>query len=380
MKKKTVYVDLFYLNTALTGIKTYMTEFCESVNEDAKKDITFIFSHNYRDQIESEFFRGDVAYWKKLFYHIYYFFWKQFILPYKVNKSGADVLLCFDFVAPTWPIRAKKLVVIHDAFFWQMPENYNSFWRAYFIPMVLAGIKGETTVVTTSLAAKKALEDHAGIKKSIEIIYQCPKLLPATSQGEEAVLKTYKIQPKGYFLHVGSFDKRKMIPTLVTAFATIEKKYPGKYQLVLVGERGLSRALDDYDNVLREIQERKLSKQVRLTGFLSDKEVKALYQNAFAYVFPSSNEGFGIPIIEAMNNGLPIIISDQEALKEIANGAALIHKVGNTDELATRMQELIEDPKLVHALIEKGYKRCAQFNRLSFFGRFEELVNRVLEK
>ncbi|EKB50803.1 glycosyltransferase family 4 protein [Cecembia lonarensis] len=374
MKKKTVYVDLFYLNTALTGIKTYMSEFCEAVEENTSDEVSYIFSHNFRQQMASNFYRGNVAYWKKLFYHIYYFFWKQCLLPLKVKKSGADVLICFDFIAPAWPLKAKKLVVIHDAFFWQMPQNYNKFWRAYFIPMIHSGLRGKCTVVTTSFTAKKALEIYSGIHKNIEVIYQCPKLLPEHTQTEGNTLEKFGIQPKRYFLHVGSFDKRKMIQTLVDAFGVIEKKYPGKYSLVLVGERGLSLALDDYDNVVRKIKDENLTAQVKLTGFLPDITVKELYQNAFAYVFPSSNEGFGIPVIEAMNNHIPVIISNQDALMEIAAEAALIHEVGNAESLATMMERLIEDPTLIEELIEKGNRRCAHFNRSSFFNRFEKLI------
>ncbi len=372
MKKKKVFVDLFYLNTALTGIKTYMLEFCEAAKTFPTEDVVYIFSHNHQKQADSTFFRGDVARWKKLFYHLYYFAWKQLILPFKVKKSGADVLLCFDFIAPAFPLNTKKLVVVHDAFFWQMPQNYNRIWRGYFIPMIHAGLKGNTTVITTSHSAKNALEKNAGLHQKIEVIYQCPKLLPES--GEDRVLDKLGLHPKSYFLHVGSFDKRKRIPTLVTAFAEIEKQYPGKFSLVLVGEKGLSSALDDYRQVVQKIKEKALEHKVVLPGFLPDREVKALYQNAFAYVFPSSNEGFGIPVIEAMRSGIPVIISDQDALLEIAGEAALIHEMDNPLDLAAQMKELIEKPKLIDALILKGQQRARGFSREGFIGGFLKLI------
>jgi glycosyltransferase involved in cell wall biosynthesis len=372
MKKKTVYVDLFYLNTALTGIKTYILEFCEAVNENSSTDIKYIFSHDYLTQGRSTFYRGNVAYWKKLFYHVYYFIWKQLILPFKVKKSGANVLLCFDFIAPAFPLNVKKMVVIHDAFFWQMPQNYNHIWRKYFITMIHAGLKGNSTVITTSLYARKALEKSSGIRQNIAVIYQCPKLLPeSVNQG---VLDKLGLEEKSYFLHVGSFDKRKMIPTLVTAFAEIEKQYTGQFLLVLVGERGLSSALDDYEQIIQKIKEKDLGKRVLLPGFLPDEEVKSLYQNAFAYVFPSANEGFGIPVIEAMSNGIPVIVSNQEALMEIAGGAALVHSIGDVASLTEKMDTLIKNPQLLTKLVEKGNERSKHFNRSSFLSRFEALI------
>jgi glycosyltransferase involved in cell wall biosynthesis len=372
MKKKTVYVDLFYLNTALTGIKTYILEFCEAVNENSSTDIKYIFSHDYLTQGRSTFYRGNVAYWKKLFYHVYYFIWKQLILPFKVKKSSANVLLCFDFIAPAFPLNVKKMVVIHDAFFWQMPQNYNHIWRKYFITMIHAGLKGNSSVITTSLYARKALEKSSGIRQNIAVIYQCPKLLPeSVNQG---VLDKLGLEGKSYFLHVGSFDKRKMIPTLVTAFAEIEKQYTGQFLLVLVGERGLSSALDDYEQIIQKIKEKDLGKRVLLPGFLPDEEVKSLYQNAFAYVFPSANEGFGIPVIEAMSNGIPVIVSNQEALMEIAGGAALVHSIGDVASLTEKMDTLIKNPQLLTKLVEKGKERSKHFNRSSFLSRFEALI------
>jgi glycosyltransferase involved in cell wall biosynthesis len=373
MKKKKVYIDLFYLNTALTGIKTYMLEFCEAAKENPSSTLEYIFSHKVDQQAKSAFFRGNVPYWRKLWYHLYYFFWKQVFLPIRIIQSGADALICFDFVAPAWPLKVQKLVVVHDAFFWQMPQNYNTYWRKYFIEMIYAGLKGESIVITTSEYSKKSILQMTGIRKPVEVIYQCPKLL--ADKSDESVLTKFDLKKQDYFLHVGSFDKRKLLPVLIKAYSLIEKEYPGKFKLVLVGERGLSIALDDFEAIIAEIQIQGLEERIRLTGFLPDAQVKSLYENALAYVFPSSNEGFGIPIIEAMKSCLPLIVSDQEALLEIAGGAALIHRTGSWEELAEKMNQLISDDQLRIRLIENGIKRASLFSRYAFISNFEKLLD-----
>jgi len=372
MKKKIVYVDLFYLNTALTGIKTYMLEFCEGIKEHASEDLEFIFSHDPKKQSEIGFFRGDVPYWRKIAYHFYYFFWKQLLLPIQVKKNKADVLICFDYIAPASGLKAKKLVVVHDAFFWQMPQNYNKYWRKYFIPMIHAGLKGNTVVITTSEYAKQAIIQFTGIQNPMEVIYQCPKLL--SENGDDGILENLGIRPKAYFLHVGSFDKRKLLPVLVESFSQIECKYPGKFKLVLVGERGLSNALDDYDQVREAVTAFGLEGKVLMPGFLKDSALKRLYEGAFAYVFPSSNEGFGIPVIEAMRSGVPVIISEQHALTEVAGGAALTHPIGDSKSLAQSMEQLILSEDLVHKLIAQGKERSREFNRSSFIKKYENLL------
>ena len=116
-----------------------------------------------------------------------------------------------------------------------------------------------------------------------------------------------------------------------------------------------------------------LEKDVLLPGFLSDTELKALYQQALCYVFPSSNEGFGIPVIEAMHNQLPVIISDQEALIEIAGGAALITKTGDVEDLSQAMRLIFNDQNLRMSLIQKGLNRKKLFTRSTFYNSFYKL-------
>ncbi|MDO9551617.1 glycosyltransferase family 1 protein [Rhodonellum sp.] len=369
MKRK-VLVDLFYLNTALTGIKTYMVEFCQAVLENEEKEIQYIFTHDFQKQANKSTFRGNVAYWKKLYYHLYYFFWKQVLLPFRVWKEKPDVLICFDFLAPVIPLPTKKLVVVHDAFFWQMPQNYNAIWRKYFLKMFFWGIKGNTTLITTSNYSKNSLQRIAGITNPINVIYQCPKLLPETP--ETNVIATHDLHRQSFFLHVGSFDRRKLLPVLVQAFGIFDQKYPGKLKLVLAGEKGLSTNLDDYQKVVDKIKELNLEGKVIMTGFLSDESVKTLYKNALAYVFPSSNEGFGIPIIEAMCNGLPVILSDQEALVEVAGGAGLITGMGDFQDLAMAMETVYIRPEFCIQMIEKGYLRKNEFTRKAFYNEFRK--------
>ncbi len=372
MKPIKVLVDFYYLNTALTGIKTYMLEFYEAIDENKNTEIEFIFTHNPNQQASKKFFRGQLQIWKKLAYHLSYFWYKQISLPLQVLIQKPHVLLCFDFVAPALPIPCKKLVVIHDAFFWQMPQNYQANWRKYFIPMIYAGLRDNATVITTSNYSKSALKKHTPIANPIEVIYQCPKLLPNTSNTE--VLRQFNLSPKGYLLHVGSFDKRKMLPVLVEAFSLFNKKHPGKLRLVLVGEKGLSSQLDDYENVIQALQKHEIGKDVLLPGFLPDDRVKALYEHAFAYVFPSSNEGFGIPIIEAMVQGIPVLTSDQEALVEIAGGATLIHPVGDAEKLSRDITLIYEDKTMYAELIKLGRERSKTFGRKTFSANYYRLL------
>jgi len=122
------------------------------------------------------------------------------------------------------------------------------------------------------------------------------------------------------------------------------------------------------------LKEKGLMDQVILTGYVSDTQVKALYEGSFAYVFPSGNEGFGIPIVEAMRFGVPVIHSDQPALIEVSGEAGLISKTGNVADLAEKMILLREEELLRKDLIEKGIKRSQDFSSKKFIEAFHQII------
>lgn len=369
--KRRVYVDLFYLNTALTGIRTYMLEFCEAVKSYPHPEIEWVFSHDVQKQAAHTFFRGQQPKWKTLVYHGYYFLWKQLILPIRAKKAGADSILNFDFVGPAFT-RRKNYTVIHDAFFWQMPQNYSSLWRSYFVSMILSGLRKNSCVITTSKVAQKALEQNTPIFHVAQVIYQCPNLYEDAA--DSMILQRLGLSQDTYFFHLGSFDKRKNLPLLVEAFGLFLQDNPSQMKLVLAGERGLGKTVDDWSVVEQKVKDLNLQERVLLPGFVSNAEAKSLYEGALAYIFPSHNEGFGIPVIESMRVGIPVIISDQEALVEIAGGAALIHQTGNVVDLKEKMESLYQNPEIRAQLIQKGLVRKELFTRAAFAKAYHNLI------
>jgi glycosyltransferase involved in cell wall biosynthesis len=134
---------------------------------------------------------------------------------------------------------------------------------------------------------------------------------------------------------------------------------------VLVGERGLAKNHDDYSNVVDLIKKLNIQEQVILTGFISNEILATLYTSAFGYIFASTQEGFGIPVLEAMSFGIPVIVSDQRALKEIAGDAALVFEQKNADDLHSKMKELTNS-SIRENLINKGKVRVSFFSQKKF--------------
>ena len=367
-----VLLDLQYLNVATTGIKTYMLELAHAARNYPNSEIEWIFSHDPEEQVNDPSFKNPQSKIQRLNYHLDYFRWKEFQLPDLVKKIQPDVLICPDFVAPAASLPCRRLTVFHDAFFWQMPENYPKWWRKYFLSLIKKGLKENTEIITTTAYSKKSLISHLGNSWPIYVVYQAPKGLLANSDPE--ILTKNNLGKKGYFLHIGTFDKRKNLPLLVKAYAAFQAITQSEKKLVLVGGPGQSKQMNDLPVARNLIQKLALEEKVLLPGFLSDGEIKALYEEAFAYVFPSENEGFGIPILESMGFGVPVIHSDQEALVEVAGGAGLAFESGVQSDLTEKMILLERNNDLKSGLVQAGKTRSKDFSAKKFIEAFNQII------
>lgn len=166
------------------------------------------------------------------------------------------------------------------------------------------------------------------------------------------------ILPEKYFMWVGMITKRKNLETLYEAFSVFARKNP-EYKIVIVGKFLNS----DIENIhKRFIEKLKINNDIIFTGYLKDYELMSVYKNSTAFIFPSTYEGFGIPIIEAMALGTPVITTiDGGATKEVAGDAALFFKKYDVDALVKKMEEITLNEKLKNQLITKGKRRADMF-------------------
>ncbi|WP_296705936.1 glycosyltransferase family 1 protein [Algoriphagus sp.] len=367
-----VLLDLQYLNVATTGIKTYMMELTKAAKTYPHPDIEWIFSHDPEKQSKDQTFKNLSSKIQRLNYHLDYFRWKEFQLPDLVKKHKPDLLICLDFVSPAASLPCQRMTVIHDAFFWQMPQNYPLWWRRYFLRLISKGLKNDTKIITTTNYSKNALKEHLGNNLPIEVVYQAPKNL--SEKRDSSLIEDNQLDRFPYFLHIGTFDKRKNLPLLLEAFEQFLYKHNKEFKLVLAGGQGQSAQMNDFPLIQKLVSEKGLEEKVILPGYVSDAQIRSFYENAFAYVFPSENEGFGIPILEAMGLGLPVIHSDQPALVEVGGNSGLVFKTGDLNDLVEKMVLLSRDKVLRDDLIQKGLSRSKNFSPQKFIEAFQHLI------
>ena len=361
MKKTKVYIDVFYYKTALSGIKTYIEELVKGFNKYGRKDVEYIFSHDIEKLKNKKFFINSKYRLVRWAFQLRYLVWKQIILPIKLLLNSADVLICPDYVAPVFT-SCKKIVVIHDNLFWKYPLNYPMLWRNYFIKLIKLGVSNNCELVTTSIYSKNGLKNIFNNK--ISYIYQ----------SSERVYYNDKInRSKHYILHIGTFEKRKDLMTLVKAFKLFKDNTSSNLKLVLAGSKYINGNNKLYKKIKKYITKYNLFSSIIMPGYINKKQALYYYNNAFAYVFPSIDEGFGIPLIESMRAKVPVICSDIEIFKEIGNDSVIYFKKQDYNDLYNKLELIFKDKATIETIISKGIKRANLFNQKNFIKGFEKL-------
>ncbi len=372
-RKPRVLIDTFHLRTATTGIRTYTTELCKGIEEVGSQDFDYFIFPNWRKADSSTFLKGKLPFFKKILTHISFMIWKQVVIPIYLLINRIDHAFYPDYVAPALPMFSRSWITFHDTFFWDFKENYPKIWQLYFLPMVWAGRKKNSVVVATSLYTKERLLERLKLENTIEILYQAPKIHQDQSKDAD-ILKQYDLESSNYILHVGVFDRRKNLHVLVDGFKIWAEKNPEmNTRLVLVGGRGISYKQDCFQEILDKTHQHGLGMRIIQTGYLTHAELEAVYSKAFGYIFPSLDEGFGIPVLEAFHYKLPLIISDRGSLQEIAADAALVFKAKDPEDLAMKL-ESIHKEDIRQNLISKGQKRLVDFGRRKFALDFESMI------
>ncbi len=247
--------------------------------------------------------------------------------------------------------------VLHPEYFWQ------DFDRDF--KKILAAIRVEEDwVITISRSSRDDICNHLGMDpERVFIAYPAasPALYHTGTDPEtvQAVLARYNIPAPGYFLSLATLEYRKNLQTTIAAFRKLLAE-PGQAErrLVLVGTRGwkIDRLLDEVldDPALRD--------RVIITGYVADEDLAALYSGGLAFVYPSLYEGFGLPPLEAMQCGLPVITSDTSSLPEVVGEAGIMVDPGDSDALAGAMLRVGDDSGLRHRMRERGLARAARFS------------------
>mgnify|MGYP001112395516 CR=1 FL=1 len=286
----------------------------------------------------------------------YKILWDQIFIPFSALKARIDLLFSPKWTAPLLS-PCKTLMVVPDVGYYLYPE----FWKGrdvlYLKLMIPLYLRKATRVIVVSHTSKEDIIKFTGVDKSkIVAVYVATDIFtgPLDLSFVEKVKAKYSL-PSKFILHVGLIYPGKNVERLIQAFAKLTKKF--SYKLVLVGGFKWK-----YTRIFDLIEKFNLKDKVIMTNWIPRSELPVFYKLADLFAFPSLYEGFGVPVLEAMAWGCPVVTSSTGAIPEIAGDAALIVNPRSVDEIYKAMVRVLEDGKLREELVSKGYARAKKFS------------------
>jgi len=283
--------------------------------------------------------------------------WEQIDLPFAA-RNGMLIDLC-----NTGPVlHPLQIAVIHDASVFAVPEAYSTAFRLKykFIYLVLAHTA--LKILTISHFSKKELSHHLHVKEEkITVLSEgCEHIL--RTQADHSILDKFSLRGQPYFLAVGSASRHKNLNIVIEAIQSCAEECP---RLVIVG--------GSFSRVFRSEEAIPADKLIRL-GYVTDAQLRSLYENALAFVFPSLYEGFGLPPLEAMVCGCPVMASNTTSLPEVCGDAALYFDPMREEQIASSIRQLTNMQALRSELKEKGRQRALQFTWNKAAGELLQIV------
>ena len=281
-------------------------------------------------------------------------------LSSELRKNPVDVLHV-QFTAPPF-CPCPVVVSIHDLSFEHLPQTFNRRSRTQLRLTVRHSARRAAHILTLSEHTRRDVIDTYGIDAArvTAIPLAAPRhFVPVKDDKElQRVRHNYGIDTN-YILSVGSIQPRKNLVRLIKAYAELRAAYSGNScpKLVIVGKRGWL-----YDETFRALEETGVRDSVALTGYVPESDLPALYSGAICFVYPSYFEGFGLPPLEAMKCGAPVIVGNATSLPEVVGDAALQVDPFDVSAITAAMDQLITNPELCKDLSVKGQARANLFD------------------
>ncbi|MFM0240598.1 glycosyltransferase family 4 protein [Paraburkholderia phytofirmans] len=285
--------------------------------------------------------------------------WEQLALPFAL---GGRTLLSLCNMGPLFARR--QVVMMHDVAIYDLPENYSWKYRLWYRVAFSLLKRNASHIVTVSEFSKTRIMERLGIDGSrISVVLNgvdhFEKIAP-----DPAILSRLNLQKDAYVLAVGNLSVGKNLPRIVASMERLSDRPDLKF--VVVGGCDLrvfsSQAKVGYD----------LSKNIIPAGFVSDGELRALYENAACFLFPSLYEGFGLPPLEAMSCGCPVIVSREASLPEVCGNAALYCNAHSVDDIVDKVTQMMEDAAVRETWRERGREHARGF-------RWERSAHQLLD-
>jgi glycosyltransferase involved in cell wall biosynthesis len=301
--------------------------------------------------------------------------WMQFVLPFRLNRLGLDLGHFTNSVAPV-ASPCPTVITIHDMTLWLCPQHHYGRRVLSMRPLIPLAARRAGAIIAVSEATKQDIIRILGVPAAkIQVVHEAPdsSFRPLDRATARARLRPEWQVPEAFLLYVGTIEPRKNLVRLLQAFARLRAHERMAERLVIVGPTGWKTK-----PVLRAVEELGLEKEVRFLGYVPQEALVALYSLATALVLPSLYEGFGLPVVEAMACGAPVVASHAGALPEVGGDAVQYVEPTDVESLAAGLRAVVGDPARREELRLQGLAQAARYSWETAARQTQALYRRVL--
>ena len=316
---------------------------------------------------------------KKKPYHI----WEQILLPREVIRYKIELLHCTSNTAPIW-LKTPLVLTLHDIIYlenlrfvsfqstaYQLAGN---FYRRWVVPSVLKSAK---RIITVSNTEKEIiLNSYPNLKTKLSVIYNAmpDSFLNIDKSRYNNVREKYKL-PEEYIFTLGNASPKKNMPNVLKAYVIYHQKEKLPLPLILADEPP-----KDVFNLLSAQIPKEVEKDIHFIGYVKNNDIPYLYALSRVFIYASLRESFGIPILEAMAAGVPVITSKDSCMPEIAQNAAAFVDPKNPEDIANTLHSVLSDKNLTDRLVENGNKRFVEFTWLNSAKKVLDIYSLLYEE
>jgi glycosyltransferase involved in cell wall biosynthesis len=277
--------------------------------------------------------------------------------PLECRRENLDIFHA-QYILPPF-CRSRSVTTIADILFERYPEFYSPMERLKFGVLFPWSARRSDHIITVSQASKNDIIDRYHIApERVTVVYEAPReefRQMDVDRCRETLAREYDIRVP-FILYVGRINARKNLERLVEALAILSgKRFP--HELVIVGKQDWMA-----DRVLQKVRDLSLESKVRFVGYVPTDHLPVFYNAADLFVYPSICEGFGIPLVEAMACGVPVVTSFGSSLEEVASNAAVLADPYSVSSITGAIEKVLSDKAFAGELKEKGLRRASEFS------------------
>jgi glycosyltransferase involved in cell wall biosynthesis len=370
-----IAIDAIPLAESKTGVGHYtdsLAEWLARVNQDHQYELLSPFDFEFDTR------NGKPVNLSKRFFPVRSVFRKWWLigLPTMLQISPVDLFHGTNYCIPVFA-PCPTVVTIHDMSLFAQANTHESINVVRGRRRIPIMARRASMIIAPSESTKREIIKYLGTRpEKIRVVVEAAreKMQPLPTVACLDVIEKHRIR-RPYLLYVGTIEPRKNLLTLIRAYDELLKTSPHRPQLVLCGGRGwLS------DGIFKLVEELHLKDQIRFTGYVDDIDLPALYSAASVFVYPSLYEGFGLPPLEAMACGTPVVVSNTSSLPEVVAKAGLMHEPYNYRELAECITTLFNDVATYDHFKRAGLEQASHFSWERVAHETQVIYDEVSEK